>query len=120
VGDFARLLKTRFARISQFVYDPKKADEFRSELEKVATKADYLLVVSVGRLSLSPQETQLLKHAFTLGKRSTHIALWNPYHILSLRKPALVTYGFRTPTLKALVKVLGGVQAKGRLPFKLR
>ncbi len=120
VGDFVRLLKTRFARVSQFVYDPKKADDFRSELEKAAAKADYLLIVSVGRGSLSPQETQLLKYAFTLDKRATHIALWNPYHILSLRKPAFATYGFRTPTLKALVKVLGGVQARGRLPFKLR
>ncbi len=120
VEDFARLLKTRFNRVSQFVYDPKTANDFGSELEKAAAKADYLLVVSVGRGTLSTQETQLLKHAFTLGKRATHIALWNPYHILSLRKPAFVTYGFRTPTLKALVRVLGGVRARGRLPFKLR
>lgn len=120
VKDFAELLKTRFARVSQFVYNPQKAEEFKGELEEAATQADYLLVVSVGRGSLSPQEAQLLKHAFTLGKRATHIALWNPYHILSLRKPAFVTYGFRAPTLKALVRVLGGAQARGRLPFKLR
>jgi len=82
-----------------------------------ASRADYLLVVSVGRDSLSPQETHLLKHAFNLGKRAAHIALWNPYHILSLDKPAFVTYGFRSPTLKALVKVLGGAPARGRLPF---
>lgn len=120
VKDFANLLKTRFAKVSQFVYDPKKAVEFTGKLEKAATQADYLLVVSVGRGGLDPQEAQLLKHAFTLGKRATHIALWNPYHILSLRKSAFVTYGFRAPTLKALVKVLGGVPARGRLPFKLR
>jgi beta-N-acetylhexosaminidase len=120
VKDFTRLLQTRFARVSQLVYNPQKAEASTSELEKAAAKADFLLVVSVGRGSLSPQETRLLKQAFALGKRATHIALWNPYHILSLRKPAFVTYGFRTPTLNALVKVLGGVQAKGRLPFKLR
>ncbi|MBO1437892.1 beta-N-acetylhexosaminidase [Meiothermus sp. CFH 77666] len=120
VKDLSRLLKTRFSKVGQFVYDPKKADEFISGLEKAASKADYLLVVSVGRGSLSPQEIGLLKHAFSLGRRAVHIALWNPYHILSLRKPAFVTYGFRAPTLKALVKVLGGAQARGRLPFKLR
>ncbi len=120
VKDFVDLLKTRFARVSQFVYNPQKAGEFKGELEKASTQADYLLVVSVGRGSLSPQEIGLLKHAFSLGKRAVHIALWNPYHILSLHKPAFVTYGFRAPTLKALVKVLGGAQARGRLPFELR
>lgn len=120
VKDLTDLLKTRFAEVGQFVYDPKQADAFKSELEQAAARADYLLVVSVGRGSLSEAETRLLKHAFTLGKRAAHIALWNPYHILSLRKPAFVTYGFRTPTLNALVKVLGGVRARGSLPFKLR
>jgi len=120
VKDLTDLLKTRFAEVGQFVYDPKQADAFKSALEEAAAQADYLLVVSVGRGSLSEAETRLLKHAFTLGKRAAHIALWNPYHILSLRKPAFVTYGFRTPTLKALVKVLGGVRARGFLPFKLR
>jgi|UniRef100_A0A7C3DK02 beta-N-acetylhexosaminidase len=120
VKDLADLLETRFARVSQFVYDPQQADAFKSGLEQAAARADYLLVVSVGRGSLSEAETRLLKHAFTLGKRAAHIALWNPYHILSLRKPAFVTYGFRAPTLRALVKVLGGARARGSLPFKLR
>ncbi|MCS7068379.1 MAG: beta-N-acetylhexosaminidase [Meiothermus sp.] len=120
VEDFLQLLKTRFAEVNSFVYDPQKAAEFTGELEKAATKADFLLLLSVGRGGLGPQEAHLLKHALTLGKRASHVALWNPYHILSLRKPAFVTYGFRTPTLKALVRVLAGAPAQGRLPFKLR
>jgi beta-N-acetylhexosaminidase len=120
VGDFADLLKVKFPNLTQFVYDPKNAEAFVGQLEAAAAKADYLLVVSVGRGGLGAEEATLLKHAFTLGKRATHIALWNPYHILTLRQPAFITYGFRQPTLQALVSVLGGQTARGTLPFKLR
>ncbi|MDX2008341.1 MAG: beta-N-acetylhexosaminidase [Meiothermus sp.] len=120
VGDFAKLLEAKFPNVTQFVYDPKSAGEFADKLEAAAAKADYLLVVSVGRGGLGAEEAGLLRHAFRLGKRATHVALWNPYHILTLRQPALVTYGFRQPTLHALVGVLGGQAARGKLPFKLR
>lgn len=120
VEGFATFLKTKFAKVSQFVYDPKNPTEFSGKLEKAAAKADFLLVISVGRDPLDAEEAKLLRHAFKLGKPATHIALWNPYHILTLRQPAFVTYGFRVPTLEALVKVLAGAGAKGMLPFKLR
>lgn len=120
VADFAKLLKAKFAAVTQFVYDPQNPDEYSEKLEKAAKKADFLLVVSVGRAPLAAAEAKLLSHAFELGKPATHIALWNPYHILTLKQPAFVSYGFRTPTLEALVKVLSGTAAKGTLPFKLR
>lgn len=120
VSDFAQLLKKHFPKVSQFVYDPKNAGEYFERLEKAAQNADFLLVVSVGRESLKEAEARLLRHAFGLGKPAVHVALWNPYHVLSLKQPAFVTYGFRLPTLEALVRVLGGAEARGKLPFKAR
>lgn len=120
VEDFAKLLAEHFPRVKQFVYDPKQAGEYTEKLEQAAGKADFLLVVSVGRSPLEEAEASLLKRAFAVGKPATHIAMWNPYHILKLKKPAFLTYGFRKPTLEALVKVLAGSEARGKLPFKLR
>jgi len=120
VADFAKMLGKRFPKVSQFVYDPGRAEEYVEKLEAAAGKANFLLVVSVGRDPLGSGEAKLLKRAFGLGKPATHIAMWNPYHILSLRKPAFLTYGFRKPTLEALVGVLAGSEARGKLPFKLR
>jgi beta-N-acetylhexosaminidase len=117
VDDLVTKIKRRFPKTSQFVYDPASAKRFLSKLELAAKDADFLLVVSVGRSPLSPGETALLSRAFALKKPAVHIALWNPYHILSLGRPAFVTYGFRAPTLKALVQVLSGSPAKGKLPF---
>ena len=120
VSDFAKLLEKHFPKVSQFVYDPKNAEEYAGRLDAAAKKADFLLVVSVGRDPLEPAEANLLLHAFKLGKPAVHVAMWNPYHVLTLKKPAFVTYGFRTPTLEALVQVLGGAEAAGKLPFKTR
>lgn len=120
VSDFAKLLKRRFPKVSQFVYGPKNAEEYAEKLERASKKADFLLVVSVGREPLEKTEADLLLHAFKLGKPALHVALWNPYHVLTLKKPAFVTYGFRVPTLEALVSVLAGAEAEGRLPFKVR
>ncbi|WP_027881309.1 beta-N-acetylhexosaminidase [Meiothermus rufus] len=120
VAELAHLLEARFALVHSWVYDRHKAGAEMSRLEEAALGADYVLVVSVSRDSLSPEEARLLRRAFALGKPAAHIALWNPYPILSLRQPAFLTYGFRTPTLKALVRVLAGAQARGRRPFRLR
>lgn len=120
VSDFAKLLKKRFPKVSQWVYDPKNAGEYQEKLAAAAAKADFLLVISVGREPLRKTEADLLLQAFKLGKPAVHVALWNPYHLLSLKKPAFVTYGFRRPTLEALVSVLAGAEATGKLPFKTR
>lgn len=47
------------------------------------------------------------------------MALWNPYHVQVVRQPALITYGWRPPTLEALVEALNGAEAPGKLPVEL-
>jgi beta-N-acetylhexosaminidase len=49
-----------------------------------------------------------------------HLALWNPYAAADLPCPALVTYGFASPALDAVVDWLkGNLQATGTLPAPL-
>lgn len=120
VSEFAKRLKKRFPKVHLFVYDPKNATEYLEPLEEAAQKADFLLVASVGREPLNPAEARLLRQAFRLGKPAVHLALWNPYHLLALKQPAFISYGFRAPTLEALVQVLAGTEARGKLPFKTR
>lgn len=46
-----------------------------------------------------------------------HLALWNPYHALDIKAPALITFGFAPPALDAVVAWLAGeIGATGKVP----
>lgn len=46
-----------------------------------------------------------------------HLALWNPFQVLDIEAPALITYGFAAPALDAVRACLQGeIQAKGQFP----
>lgn len=81
------------------------------------TSADFWLHATTSRTTLHPQELELSQRLFALGQPALHLALWNPYHVQVLQKPALLSYGFREPSLKGLVQVLAGAPAQGRLPI---
>lgn len=49
-----------------------------------------------------------------------HLALWNPYAVLDVNAPALITYGYRPEALDALTRCLAGeFTPGGRLPVPL-
>ncbi|RMH58798.1 MAG: beta-N-acetylhexosaminidase [Bacteroidetes bacterium] len=49
-----------------------------------------------------------------------HVALWNPYTVLDVPAPALITYGFRPPALDAVAAWFEGtVEARGIAPIRL-
>ena len=59
-------------------------------------------------------------HVKQTWKPDLHLALWSPFHILDITAPALVSYGFAEPALKACHAWLAGeVQALGELPFQI-
>lgn len=90
-----------------------------SALEKAAPKTDFLIYASTSRGTISEEEQALAQRIFALDKPALHLALWNPYHILKFDQPALVSYGFRGPSLEALASVLAGQPALGKLPFEV-
>ena len=86
-------------------------------LHHAAQQADFLIFASHTRDDLSAADQSMARAVFALGKPAVHLALWNPYHARTLGQPALLTYGFRQPSLAALLEVLSGKAASGRLPI---
>lgn len=77
-----------------------------------------VIFASTSRTPLPEAEVQLARDLRQVaGERYVHVALWNPYHALRVPGPALIGFGFRQPTLKALVWALLGAPVSGRLPF---
>ena len=49
-----------------------------------------------------------------------HIALWNPFHVLDIAAPALVSWGYADGALEAVRAWLNGAPASGRSPATLQ
>ncbi|HCE07888.1 MAG TPA: beta-N-acetylhexosaminidase, partial [Oxalobacteraceae bacterium] len=48
-----------------------------------------------------------------------HLALWSPFQALDIDAPALITYGFAEPALKAVTAwLIGELEATGRCPVE--
>jgi beta-N-acetylhexosaminidase len=116
ISTLAGKLMRIFPNLSSFVYLDANPSLVMPKLKETIEGMDFVLLATVGRSGLSEPEAELLRQAFDLGKPALHLALWNPYHVAALRKPALITYGFREPTLDALVEVLSGEEPRGKLP----
>ncbi|HEU4742734.1 MAG TPA: glycoside hydrolase family 3 N-terminal domain-containing protein [Meiothermus sp.] len=112
-----RYLRAEFPRLSLLTYPPA-ARSVQTRVIQEAHAADFILMATTSRTELHPEEVELARTIFGLGKPALHLGLWNPYHARTLGYPALLTYGFRDPSLIALSEVLAGGQATGRLPVQ--
>lgn len=62
-----------------------------------------------------------LKRLIGAVKPDLHLALWNPYTVLDVPAPALISYGFRPEALEQVVAWMDGRQkAAGSLPIDIR
>ncbi|HET6568860.1 MAG TPA: beta-N-acetylhexosaminidase [Rhodothermales bacterium] len=96
-------------------YDPDQPLASIQELTEKRTPGQTVLFVSTARLR--PEDP--LKSLITAARPDLHIALWNPYTVLDVPAPALITYGFRPEALEAVVSWLKGeVDATGQLPIE--
>jgi beta-N-acetylhexosaminidase len=60
------------------------------------------------------------EHEMSNWRPDLHLILWNPYQVLDIRAPALLTYGYQKPALEALAAILRGhAHAHGTLPMTL-
>lgn len=117
--DLARRLKERFPGLRALAYPRQQPQTVLASAQAAAQESDFILYVSTTRQQLSHAEAELAQALFALDKPALHVALWNPYHVQVVRQPALITYGWRPPTLEALVEALSGAEAPGRLPVEL-
>ena len=95
-------------------YDREAVDKERSSLLEMAEKAPVTLFVSVSRTRLGEGERGLGLELARLSNRFVHLVLWNPYCALDLPGPALVSFSFRDPSLKAVARALQTGEAAGR------
>lgn len=112
----ARHLASAFD-LEVLAYAPENPQSYLPEVNAKALQADFLLFATTTRGFLSEGEIRLGQAIFKLGKPAVHLALWNPYQVMTLGQPALISYGFREPALRALVGVLQGQPAPGNLPI---
>ena len=117
--ELAQALTRHFSHLEVLTFPREHPEYALAELEKAAHHADFLLYASTSRHPLKENENQLAQAVFQQSKPALHLALWNPYHFAALNQPALLTYGFRSPSLNALAVVLAGKPVVGKLPIRL-
>ncbi len=98
------------------VYNRVEAMEVASKVQSAREQGKYIIFASTHRTRLSQSECQLA----TLAQPDLHLALWNPYAVLDVDAPAIVSYGFRPPAVNAVIRILRGeASARGQLPIRL-
>ena len=114
-GLSARFLQRALAGLYDLAlheYDDPAGLDWPTLRERADTQGAALLLATTGRLRA---DFPGLK---TEAAPDLHLCLWNPYAVLDVPAPALVTCGFRPEALRALRAFLAGeAEAGGRLPL---
>ncbi len=84
-------------------------------LEAVQNATTPIIFASTTRKRLTEEVKALARAA----KPDLHLALWNPYNVLDVPAPAIVTFGYRTEAIQALLEVLKGAAITGIAPIRL-
>lgn len=98
------------------VVQPNDIAKARRDLDAFHRPGTPLILATTGRRR---PEGDLLGFYRDL-QPALHIALWNPYTVLDISAPALITFGFRPEALRATESWLRGtLRATGTLPIAL-
>jgi beta-N-acetylhexosaminidase len=108
-------LRQAFDRVELLSYPSDQPLAIQTDLTR--HPAQFVLHATTSRTSLHPDEVNLSRLLAASGRPSLHLALWNPYHVDTLGQPALISYGFREPALRALIEVLQGAPPRGKRAF---
>lgn len=81
---------------------------------------DWDALRAEGRTVVLATTARHRKDGWRGAKPDLHLALWNPYAVLDVDAPALISYGYRPEALDAVVRCLAGeLEARGELPVPL-
>ncbi len=112
----ADLLSTRY-NLSTIFYDRRRPLRAMEAIRENRHENRFTIFASTGRLRPDAELKQLIRGA----RPDLHLALWNPYTVLDVEAPALISYGFRPEALERVAAWLEGTQiADGTLPIELR
>lgn len=104
--------------VNPVVFEPEKlvdvtyADQLAQRVTSLVNTGQpggLLVYASSRRTPLTEAEVAFAEQVAAIKPgRFLHAALWNPYHAELLPKPALISFGFRPASLRAVVKALAG------------
>ncbi len=102
--------------VEPILYDLKEPNKSLGAVREARANNETILFAATSRLRLSPAVRDLAQAA----KPDLTLALWNPYAVLDVDAPAIITFGYRNEGIEALLHVLRGeTKATGTLPIKL-
>jgi beta-N-acetylhexosaminidase len=115
----ARALEGAGYAVTRVFYSVNASDEETTETLARAAQGELTLFASTARTRMAEAEVNLARQVARAAPRFLHLALWNPYHVLDLPGPALVAFGFRERSARALVHALFTGEAPGVSPVPL-
>jgi beta-N-acetylhexosaminidase len=102
--------------VEPILYDLKAPDGSLEAVREAQASGATIVFAATSRLRLSPAVCELAQAA----KPDLTLALWNPYAVLDVDAPAIITFGYRPEGIEALLHVLRGEsKVTGTLPIKL-
>lgn len=114
----ADFLKDKGFEVVRAFYDREEIAKTRASiLEKVA--GNTVLFISTSRTRMGEKEKAFALEVANGAEKFIHVALWNPYHVLDLPKPAVISFGFWESSVRAVLEVLTGGEIWGQLPIEL-
>ena len=116
---FAGELERRGFRVTRAFYDRDKLEQDKKSVLAKVKQNNVTLFVTTSRTRLKEEEVALGLQVARLAETFVHVALWNPYHVTDLPGPAVVSFGFRPASLRAVAAVLTGAPARGTPPILL-
>ncbi|MEX2542134.1 MAG: beta-N-acetylhexosaminidase [Trueperaceae bacterium] len=136
-GYLAEALREQGVTVEELEYSPADALAVAQQARAAARGCDVVIFASSSRTALTADERELGRRvaasAGTVGNETegvkppnaatagfVHVALWNPYSVAELPGPALVSFGWRERSARAVASALTGGPVTGRAPVPLR
>ncbi len=118
-AEFFRLLQARFPRIRLLLYDRDHPLSALPRIQEAQAEADRVVWLWTSRLQPSKGEQTLARGLWGI-RPFLQLALASPYARGEIPGPAIFTFGYRTPSLRALVKALENPETcSARMPVRL-
>ncbi|GGJ25026.1 hypothetical protein GCM10008938_08910 [Deinococcus roseus] len=111
-------LQEVFPSLTLLTYPQHDALQVLPQLQQALQDTQQVLLGGLARELFTPEEQQLVATVQQQNLPILHLALWNPYQVMQLDLPALITYGFRDNALQALQEALQGKNPTGKLPVR--
>jgi beta-N-acetylhexosaminidase len=102
--------------VEPVLYDLNEPASSLEAVREARANGATIIFAATSRMRLSPAVRELAQAA----KPDLMLALWNPYAVLDVDAPAIITFGYRPEGIEALLRVLRGeARATGTPPIRL-